>query len=99
MKGYVIIDTETIDQEANAEYVRQVLGVVERHGGRFIVRTSDAETIEGAWAPTRLVIMEFDSLEAARGFVNSPDYTSLNDLRRRGANSRILVAEGYAPEA
>jgi uncharacterized protein (DUF1330 family) len=94
MKGYVVIDTETVDQEAYSQYVSQVVGVIERHGGRFIVRTSEVDPIEGGWAPKRLVIIEFESLEAARGFITSDEYTSLNDLRRRGANSHIVLAEG-----
>lgn len=94
MKGYVVIDTEVVDQEAYSEYVGRILGVIEAHGGRFLVRTSNAEPIDGGWEPKRLVIIEFDSLDAARGFVTSAEFTSLNDLRHRGANSHIVVAEG-----
>ena len=94
MKGYVVIDTEVIDQEAYSEYVSQIVGVIEAHGGQFLVRTSDAEPIDGGWAPKRLVIIEFGSADAARGFVNSAEFTSLSDLRHRGANSHIVVAEG-----
>ncbi len=94
MKGYVIIDTEVVDQQAYSEYVGQVLGVIDAHGGRFLVRTSDVEPVDGGWEPKRLVIIEFDSLETARGFVNSPEYTAIDDLRHRGANSHIVLAEG-----
>ena len=94
MKGYVFIDTETIDPEANSEYIQKVLPVIDAHGGRFLVRTSNAEVVQGDWAPTRLVVMEFDNLEAARAFVGCAEYVALDDLRRRAANSRIVVAEG-----
>ena len=95
MNGYVVIDTEIIDREAYSEYVEKVVVAIAAHGGRFLVRTSDVETIQGDWAPKRFVIMEFDNLEAARGFVNSAEYTALDDIRRRGSNSRIVVVEGY----
>ncbi|MCY3647082.1 MAG: DUF1330 domain-containing protein [Chloroflexi bacterium] len=98
MKGYVIVDTEVIDQEAYSQFLERIPGVVERQGGRFIVRTSDAEPVEGGWAPKRIVIMEFDSLEAARNFVTSDEYTSQDDLRHRAAKARIVVVEGV-PEA
>ena len=97
MKGYVVIDTEIIDQEAYAEFVGKVPAALAEHGGRFLVRTSDAEAIEGGWEPRRLVIIEFDSVEAARGFVTSDEYTSLDDLRHRAAHSRIVVVEGSVP--
>ena len=98
MKGYVIVDTEVVDQEAYQEFLQRIPGIVEEQGGRFIVRTSDAEPVEGGWAPKRLVVMEFDSLEAARSFVNSDAYTSHDELRHRAARARIVVVEGV-PEA
>ena len=91
------MDTEIIDQEAYLEFLERIPGVVEGQGGRFIVRTSDAEPVEGGWAPKRLVIMEFDSLEAARNFVTSDEYTSQDELRHRAASARIVVVEGVAP--
>ena len=99
MKGYVIIDTETIDPEANAQYIDKVLPVFAAHGGRFLVRTSDVDRVQGDWAPKRLVVVEFDSLEAAKGFINSAEYSVLDDLRRRAAKSKTVVVEGSDSEA
>ena len=95
MKSYVVIDTEVIDPEAYSEFVDNVLPAIAAHGGRFLVRTSNAEAIEGDWAPKRLVILEFDDLEAARGFIDSAEYGAIDGVRRRGTRSRIVVAEGY----
>ena len=97
MKGNVIVDTEINDMEAYAEYVEKIPAVVAAHGGRFLVRTSDIDAVEGGWAPKRLVIMEFDSLEAARGFVGSAEYVALSEVRRRASasKSRIVVVEGH----
>ena len=94
MKGYVVIDTEIIDLDAYSEFVEKVPAAVAAHGGRFIVRSSDVEAIQGEWAPKRFVIMEFDSLDAAKGFVNSSEYGALDDVRRRASKSRIVVVEG-----
>ena len=94
MKGYVVIDTEVIDPEANSQYIEKVLPVMVAHGGRFLVRTSDVDVVQGDWAPKRLVIVEFDSLEAARGYIDSAEYSALDDLRRRAAKSRTVVMEG-----
>ena len=94
MKGYVIIDTEAIDPDANSEYVESVLPVITAHGGRFLVRTSDVSVVHGDWAPKRLVIVEFDSVEAANGFIGSAEYSALDDLRHRAANSKTVVVEG-----
>ena len=98
MKGYVVIDTEIIDTEAYSEYVGRVLPVIGAHGGRFLVRSSDVEPFDGGWTPKRLVIVEFDSLEAARGFVGSAEYGAIDEIRHRAANSRIVVVEGCDSE-
>ena len=98
MKGYVVIDTEIIDTESYSEYVEKILAVIVAHGGRFLVRTSDIEPLDGGWEPKRLVIIEFDSLEAARGFVGSAEYGAIDEVRRRAAKSRIVVVGGYDPE-
>ncbi len=100
MKGYFIVDTEVYDQEVFAEFAVKIVEAMEAHGGRFLVRGGATEVTEGDWVPNRLVIMEFDSYERAQGFVRSPEYTGLQDLRSRCMrNGKTLVVEGYNPDA
>ena len=98
MKGYVVVDTEIINVEAYSEYVEKVRKVIAAHGGRFLVRTSDAEAFDGGWEPKRFVIMEFDNLQAAKGFVGSAEFTAIDPIRKRAANSKIILVEGYDGE-
>ena len=98
MKGYVVIDTEVIDPEAYSEFAERIPAALAAHGGRFLVRTNEVEAVEGDWAPQRFVIVEFDNLEAARGFIGSPEYGALDDVRPRAVNSRIVVVEGTESE-
>jgi len=97
MKGYVVIDTEVGEGAAFAEFVEKIPAAVAAHGGHFIVRGGELDAVEGDWEPQRLVIMEFESLERARGFIASADYTSLAELRSRAVNSRVVVVEGSNP--
>lgn len=94
MKGYLLIDTEIINSEAFSEYVEKSTAVITSNGGRFLVRSSNAEAFDGGWEPKRVVIIEFENMETARGFVSSTEYNALNDLRHKAANSRIIVVEG-----
>lgn len=94
MKGYIVIDAEIIDHEAYSEFGGKVPASVAAHGGRLLVRTSNVEAIEGDWVPKRLVIVEFDNLEAAKGYIGSAEYTALDVARRRATKSRIVVVEG-----
>ena len=88
-----------MDPEAYSEYVERSLAVIAAHGGRVLVRTSQAESVHGGWAPKRLVILEFDSRDAARRLIDSAEYRALDDLRQRAANSRTVVVEGSDPAA
>lgn len=97
MKGYVVIDTETLDAEAFAEFVQKIPVAVAAHGGHFVVRGGQIDTVEGDWFPQRLVVMEFESLERARGFVASAEYTGLSELRHRAVNSKVVIVEGCDP--
>ena len=97
MKGYVVMDAEIIDAEAYAEFVKKSAEAIAAHGGRALVRTSDIEAIQGDWPLKRLVILEFDSLGAAKGYIKSAEYAAIDDLRRRATRASIVVVEGAAP--
>lgn len=94
MKGYVLMDAEVIDSEAYSEFAGKSSAAIAAHGGRLLVRTSDIEVVQGDWAPKRLVVLEFDSLEAAKGYLGSAEYAALDDVRRRATRAEIVVVEG-----
>ena len=98
MKGYIVMDAEIIDTEAYSEFAKKVPAAVAAHGGRILVRTSNIEAVQGAWVPKRFVILEFDSLEAARGYIGSAEYAALDDVRRRATRANIVVVEGHDPQ-
>ena len=99
MNGYVVIDTEVIDQDAFAEFVERIPEAMAANGGRFAARGGRTEVVEGDWSPQRLVIMEFDSYDAARAFIGSAEYRALGELRSRALRSNVVVIEGYDPAA
>ena len=94
MKGYVIMDAEIIDTEAYSEFAEKNPAAIAAHGGRILARSSNIEVIQGDWVPKRLVVLEFDSPEAARGYIASPEYAAIDDLRRRATKAEIVVVEG-----
>lgn len=94
MKGYIVMDAEIIDTEAYAEFAEKVPAAVAAHGGRRLVRTSNVEAIQGDWLPKRFVVLEFDSLKAAKGYLDSAEYAALDDVRWRATKANIVVVEG-----
>jgi uncharacterized protein (DUF1330 family) len=59
MAADVIADIAVADPDAYEEYRRQVPAVIEKYGGRYLVRGGASEVFEGDWQPNRLILLEF----------------------------------------
>jgi len=94
-KAYLVVDARSSDPERMADYRRLAQIAVEAHGGRYLVRGAPYETLEGRWQPQRLVVLEFPSMEAARGFYDSPDYKAARAARAGVSDFDMLLAEAY----
>jgi uncharacterized protein (DUF1330 family) len=95
MAAYVIGDVRNPrDAEALAEYRRRNTDAVARHGGRFIVRGGPVELLEGKWDTSRIVVIEFPDMAAARGWYESDDYAPLKALRQSASDTNLLLVEG-----
>ena len=97
MSVYLIIDIAIIDQEVYAEYVEKVSGVVEKYGGRYLVRGGEVFPVAGDWHPKRIVIVEFENPEQVQEFYASPEYLALAPLREASASIRAIITEGFEP--
>ncbi|MBI5837153.1 MAG: DUF1330 domain-containing protein [Candidatus Eisenbacteria bacterium] len=94
MPAYVIVDIHVHDPVIFEEYKNLAPASIKAHGGRYVARGGRVETLEGTWKPTRLVILEFDSVERAQQWVNSPEYREARRLRQLSARTEMVVAEG-----
>jgi len=94
MVAYVIVDIDATDAQAFEEYKRLAQLAVVAYGGRYLARGGRTESLEGDWAPQRLVILEFDSPSRTREWYESPEYRAARDARRLAASFRMLVTEG-----
>lgn len=97
MAAYIIADIEVTAPEAFEEYRARVPAVIAAHGGRYLVRGGETETIEGTAAAGRIVVLEFPDMAAARRFVASPDYAPLGEIRKKASKSRLIMVDGYRP--
>jgi uncharacterized protein (DUF1330 family) len=94
MAAYVIGEIEVTDPAPYEEYRKQVLAVVTKYGGKFIVRGGRVESMEGGWAPKRIVALEFPSMEQALKWYRSPEYAPLIKLRQKAAQGKLIIVEG-----
>ena len=98
MKSYLIANITVTDPGRYAAYQEQVPAVLAQYGGRYLVRAGTLQTLEGALPLDRLVVIEFDSAEAANRFYHSPDYAPLLKLRSETTRSYVALAQGVASE-
>jgi uncharacterized protein (DUF1330 family) len=96
MPAFVIVEIEVNDLEDYEDYKKLVPASVEAYGGRFIARGGAIESLEGDWAPERIVVLEFPSLERARQWWASPEYSDAKAIRMRAARTRMIATQGVA---
>jgi uncharacterized protein (DUF1330 family) len=92
--AYVIVEVETTDQELMQRYRTMMPPTLSAFSGRFLVRGGACGTLEGGWAPERIVVLEFPSGEQARGWWASEGYRELKAMRQRAGRTRMIVVEG-----
>jgi uncharacterized protein (DUF1330 family) len=94
MTAYIILDIQVNDPVRYAEYKDLAAPTVAQYGGRYIARGGKAENLEGDWSPLRIVILEFESVEQARKWLDSPEYRPAMELRHQTAVTRSILVEG-----
>jgi uncharacterized protein (DUF1330 family) len=94
MLAYIIVEIEITDPVGYEEYKKQAAATVEQYGGKYIVRGGACETLEGDWKPKRVVVLQFDNMERAKAWLNSPEYVGPRKQRHRTAKTRMILVEG-----
>lgn len=97
MTAYVVVDILVNDPAVFKEYTLLSPETLAKYGGRYLARGGASETLEGTWAPQRLVILEFESVEKAKIWYSSPEYTHAKSFRIRSADTQMVLVEGYTP--
>ena len=94
MTAYVIADSSVSDPAKYEDYKKIVPSTLARFGGRFVVRGGATVRLEGEWQPGRIVVMEFPSLEHAKAWYQSTEYTAARRARAGAARISIIAVEG-----
>jgi uncharacterized protein (DUF1330 family) len=84
-----VIDIHHLDNYK--EYGARVPEVVEKFGGRYLVRGGEHEMLEEGAPGSRFVVIEFPDRAAIRRFYDSPEYQEIVGIRT-GASSGFLAA-------
>lgn len=97
MVAYVIAEVDVKDAEAYKLYADRAPGVTQPAGGKYLARAGKVECFEGEPPKSRIVLIEFADMAAARAFYYGKAYQEIVPLRQAASEGRLFLVEGAAP--
>ena len=92
MSVYVIANFTVHDQEKYEKYTQAVSATLQQYGGKILVRDGDAKA-KGC-PHERLVIIEFESEEAASRWYESSEYSAIKHYREEASEGWGALVPG-----
>ena len=95
MAAYMIVTAKIADRDAFIHGYGSAAGkLVERFGGKYVLRGPGAELLEGGFgAGASMVVSEWPDKAAALAFWHSPEYAEVKKLREDIAECQVLLIE------
>lgn len=95
MTAYSVLEVTPTDDSWIPGYLGPAGDIIAAHGGRYLARTASHERVEGEGEDTALrIILEWPSTDAAKAFVNDPNYAPLLAARHAGSVSHHVIIDG-----
>jgi uncharacterized protein (DUF1330 family) len=94
MPCYLIADIKITDDSWVPDYAQNVHDIVHKHGGKYLARSGNIETVEGEPLDSTLIaLLEFPSREALDAFATDPAYKPYGEARKAGSISRFHIID------
>ncbi len=93
MAAYIVVDVEVTNPEQFAEYRKLSNAAFEANGVKPLAAAGTTERLEGR-EPGLIVVLPFDSMDAARKFYESAEYRKARSAREGAAIMNMLIIEG-----
>ena len=94
MAAYLIADVEVTDPAAMGDYFKLAGESLAPFQWKSILCCGVVEVLEGDWKPKNMVMLEFESMEQAQQWYNSPAFTKAKDILHRAASTNVILVEG-----
>ncbi len=94
MPAYLVSMINITNPEKYKDYTRVSGAIVAQYGGKFLARGGERAVMEGGLDYARVVIVEFPSMQAAKTFYNSPEYSGARAKRAGAADFNVVITEG-----
>ena len=92
-KGYVVANIRVTDQDKFQQFSGMAGPAIKKYGGKVLARGPGADRLEGDVSGIVMMI-EFESKEAAETFYFSDDYQAAKAIRDTGCDTDLMIIEG-----
>lgn len=88
------METNVTDSERYEQYKAAASAAIGACGGRYLARGGELAMLEGDWQRSRLVMLEFEDLAAAKRWYDSDACQQAKRLREGAAHLRMVAVQG-----
>ena len=92
-KGYLIAHIRVHDKDAFEQFKQLSGAAIKAHNGKVLVRNPSPDHREGA-AEGLAIVIEFESIDAARDFYESDAYSEARVVREKISDTDLVLVEG-----
>ena len=92
--AYIIANVRVTNPEQYEQYKKLSTIAMQAYGAEVCIRGGKVEVLEGDWTPDRVVLLKFPSVEKAKAFNDSPEYSAARQSRQGAAVMRMVLVEG-----
>ena len=94
-KGYVVANIRVKDQEKFQQFSGMAGPIIQKYGGKVLARGPGADRLEGD-ASGIVMMIEFESKEAANIFYYSEEYQAAKAVREACSETDFMIIEGVS---
>ena len=95
MPAWFIAAIQDIHDPAGwAEYLSLAGPTLAKYGGKVVFSGDKIEVPEGNWSPANVAAVEFESLQRAKEWYNSPEYRAAVSVRQAAAEVGVVLLDG-----
>lgn len=94
MAAYVITSVIATDPEKFGQYINHIQGLIDKHGGEYIVRGPVSHSIEGQAAENeKIIVSKFADKASALAYYADPIYQAGKQMRKGAGTVKALLVE------
>ncbi len=96
--GYVVFEIAVKDKDGYNGFLKDAQKVIFEHGGKYVAGGYDKSfSLSGAPLPNRVGILQFQSVDAVKGWWNGGGRDIQEKVGNKYADFRIFAVEGVTP--